>query len=218
MPLRVNKGIPIWSPPAPEPINEGLGDIRLVTPPSVPSLPTRTAQSRILQVPMIEQDEKNWCWAACIQMIMAFFNHNLGQCGVAGLLFENRDCCANRSSCDVGCDPEDVERVLLKPPLGVSCRLVDGLISFNNIMDEINEGRPVAVSIIWETSDGRPHGGHLIIVKGWRILNNGQYIKVNDPLYGPGDISYSKLRTYYGPPDDDVDGVWRHTWTDIQRG
>jgi hypothetical protein len=218
MPLRVNTGIPIWSPPTPEPINEGLGDIRLVTPPSVPSLSTRAAQSRILQVPIIEQAEKNWCWAACIQMIMAFFNHNLGQCSVAGLYFQDRDCCANRSSCDDGCDPEDVEEVLLKTPLRVICTRVDDVISFNSIMDEINEGRPVAVGIMWLTSDGRRRGGHLIIVKGWRIFNNGQYIKVNDPFYGPGDISYSKLRTYYGPPDDDVDGVWKHTWTDIQRG
>src|SRR5215510_6513670 len=106
MPLRVNKGITIWSPPAPEPITEGLGEIRDVTPPFVPLLPARAAQSHILQVPMIEQTEKNWCWAACIQMIMAFFNHNLGQCSVAGLLFENRDCCANRSSCNVSCAPE----------------------------------------------------------------------------------------------------------------
>src|SRR5262249_8571025 len=105
MPLRVSTRIPIWSPPTPEPITEGPGDIRHVTQPSHSSLPIRASTSRILQVPMIKQDEDNWCWAACIQMIMAFFKQPLGQCSVAGLLFENRDCCANRRSCDEGCDP-----------------------------------------------------------------------------------------------------------------
>jgi|RhiMethySRZTD1v2_1073278.scaffolds.fasta_scaffold04865_4 peptidase C39-like protein len=217
MPLRVNEGIPIWPPPPPEPIAEGIGDELHVPPLADPSLMT-FARPRSLRVPMIEQIEGNWCWAACIQMIMAFFGDDLDQCSVAGLLFSDRNCCANRRSCNEGCDPEDVERVLESPPLEVNCRREDGVISFESIVNEIDGGRPVAVGILWRNSEGEQTGGHLIIVRGWRIHNNKQYVKVNDPFYGPGDVPYSKLRTYYGPPDDDVDGVWKHTWIGIERG
>ena len=73
------------------------------------------------------------------------------------------------------------------------------------------------MAVLWFTPDGEQRGGHVLLVKGWRMFDERPFVKVNDPWYGPGDVSFSRLKNYYGPDDDGLDGVWRHTWTGFRR-
>lgn len=170
-----------------------------------------------LPVPMFRQKKKNWCWAACIQMIAAYYESEFTQCQIAQLLFTERNCCSNQRSCDEGCDPEDVKEVLRSDEMQIECRRFSQDLSFETVETEIREERPVAAAVLWFADDGEPRGGHLILIKGCHTKNNRQYVKVNDPFYGRGDVPFSKLKHYYGPEDDDQDGVWEHTWTKIAR-
>ncbi len=206
MPIPV-QGTPIWVPPAPAPPS---------TTDSVPGASAAEAPLRV-NIRMFRQKKKNWCWAACIQMITDFYQTQLSQCDIAQELFTTRDCCNNSNSCDEGCDPEDVKDVLRKDSMQIECRRFSRDLSFETISDEIQNQRPVAAAVLWFSHTGEERGGHLIIIKGVHIKNNRRFVKVNDPFYGRGDVPFSKLKSYYGPDDDDQDGVWKHTWIKIAR-
>ena len=211
MPIPV-ESTPIWEPTSVPPPSTGGSE-------SVSSAPSTTfaGPPLNLSVPMIMQEERNWCWAACIEMIMAFHNTAITQCSVAQLLFTERNCCANQDSCDEGCEAPDVKNVLRKDPIKVECRRYSRSLSFRTIEREIGNQRPVAAGVLWFSHDGQPRGGHLILIKGCHTENNKPFVKVNDPWYGPIDVPFTKLKSYYGPDDDDQDGVWEHTWIKIRK-
>ena len=210
MPIPVDS-TPIWSPvstpppgPVPQPSASAPGEAVAGAPLNLP-------------VPMIRQKKQNWCWAACIEMISGFYELEIEQCSIAKLLFTNRNCCGQPSSCDEGCDAEDVKVVLRKNPINVECRRFSRDLTFETIKTEIKSERPVVAGILWFSHDGEARGGHLILIKGCRESNNRRYVKINDPSYGRVEVPFPKLQTYYGPDDDDQDGVWEHTWTKIVR-
>ena len=73
-------------------------------PPS--NLPANTPASYNLIVPVVGQQESNWCWAACGQMVDEYLNPlpPTVQCQMANAAFGRTDCCVNPSSsaCNVG--------------------------------------------------------------------------------------------------------------------
>jgi hypothetical protein len=217
MPLNTSAGIRIWPPPEIEaPLNLPPGDA--FEPTSTEPTFDLAPAPHLLPVPWFEQEERNWCWAACIKMVMHFFKQtSVEQCEVAGLFIKD-DCCGDPDSFDFGCDPEDIERIFAEPRLGVSCSHQSDTVSFSRLQAEIDDGRrPIGVALFWFTPSGKKRGGHVIIVCGWNISDGRRCLNVNDPWYGQGNVPFSNLKFYYGPDDDGLDGVWRHTWVDIRK-
>ncbi len=217
MPLRNHGGIRIWPRAAALDLASKTLDNTSEPSPAL-LLPNLQPAPTTLPVPFFEQEETNWCWAACIQMVMHYFNQtSVDQCHVASLFFED-DSCSQPDSFNFGCDPEDVKRIFANPDLSVECTRRASTVQFGTIQKEINEGqRPIAVALLWFTPTKKERGGHIIIVKGWRMFDGKPFVKVNDPWYGRGDVSFARLKSYYGPDDDGLDGVWKHTWTSIRR-
>jgi hypothetical protein len=217
MPLRIESDITIWSPPpTPPPTDQPSAS------PSENTINTVNfaEAAHSLPVPLIRQEKRNWCWAACVQMVMHYFEQiSVSQCEVVSRFFD-RDSCADPDSFDTARDPGEIEDIFLRQQPSVMCRHQPGTVSFERIQSEIDERRrPLGVAILWFRPDGEQRGGHLILVKGWRLGNNDRpFVKVNDPWYnGIGEVPFSQLLRYYGPPDDGVNGEWRHTWTGIRR-
>jgi hypothetical protein len=155
-------------------------------------------------VPQISQEQTEWCWAACAQMVLQFYgNSSVQQCDLASKLF-GEPCCANPDSplCNEPAQVPDLAGVYAQ--WGRNAVLVPGDVPFETLQSEINANRPIEIGFIW--NDGT---GHQVLVCGWNIDGTGPYLLVNDPKWGSGAVYYSNLQAAYGW------GSWKWTWQSI---
>jgi hypothetical protein len=180
MPLKVTVGVPIKSPPGTAPPPPGA--------------------ARVLNVPFIGQEQTNWCWAGCCQMVFRFFGLNdVSQCQMASREFGG-DCCAapSSSACNQPNYPESTYY-----NYGFTCTPQQGAFTLGSLQAELNAGRPVEVYYSWYGG-----GAHVAIVRGY--YDNGD-LEVNDPAYGPGRRAYSFVLGGYGL------GTWTYTYSNLAR-
>src|SRR5437016_1161349 len=107
MPLRVTNTIPIQPPPEPHA--------------AVPALPG-LAGPVMLDVPYVRQEQTEWCWAACSQMVAAFFgNSAVKQCELANFLHNQTKCCQKPDSnaCNQPAQYDDIGNVYTQ--LNINC-------------------------------------------------------------------------------------------------
>src|SRR5437660_1156600 len=100
--------------------------------------------ARVLSVPWIKQEQTQWCWAACAQMVLRYYaNLTVQQCDLANWLFGLSDCCAAPSSslCNRPCQVSDVCRVY--NAFGLRCYSSSGTITLGAVQLEIDQGYPV---------------------------------------------------------------------------
>lgn len=181
MPLRVVTGIPI--PQA---------AMALVAP-GAPS---------VLSVAYIAQEQTNWCWAACCQMVFQFDGvAGVQQCDMATAQFGGNCCAAPSSSmCNQGNWPENTYG-----HYGFNCSRSNIPFTPGSLQAEIDAGRPVECYYAWAGG-----GAHVALICGY--YPNGD-LEVNDPwsAYGKGRRSYSYVLTAYGL------GTWSITYSNLQK-
>lgn len=160
-----------------------------------------------LPVPQIAQEQTQWCWAACADMVVHYYGNTAArQCEFANWLFGQSNCCASpgSSACNRPCQINDVSRVFSR--WGIRSNYSGGSVSFGTLRSEVDSSRPVEVGYAWNGG-----GGHVALVTGWIVVSGGNALRVNDPAYGSGGVYYNKLLTAYDM------GQWRWTWTGIRR-
>jgi hypothetical protein len=212
MPLRVSEGIPI------SPEGGVSGDM-----PGPPLLGDK------LDIPPVVQQQSQWCWAACAEMVLTHYALHKDQCAIVAeklALSDDspHDCCGDNevNFALVACENvlvDDVWRRLhiksdLKadgvPPLDAPLGRVD----FATIQDEIKNKRPIEVGIQWHIDRG---GGHAVLIIGWTEKDGKPAVVVNDPLPTSllgvngqsGTLLLSELKKAFGH------GKWIHTWTGL---
>ena len=169
--------------------------------------PAVTLGAGPLNVPMIKQEQTQWCWAGCADMVTHYYgNPGVAQCDFANWLFSQSLCCGAPSSslCNNPCKGTDVSRVYSN--WGINSALTSSTVSFSTLDWEISNSRPVEVAYKWTGG-----GGHVALVIQTGVVNNQQAVRVNDPAYGSGGVLYNDLLNAYGQ------GTWILTWTDIRR-
>lgn len=126
-----------------------------------------------VDVPTLPQQASNWCWAASGQMTMRYFGHDVAQCTEANNRFGLTTCCRNNSgSCNNGGWPE-YEKYHF-----TADQTSNAALSWEQVRSQIYCARkPVAFS--WHWPGG---GGHMMVLKGYLVVNNVKYVDVNDPL------------------------------------
>lgn len=149
----------------------------------------------LLRVPFIRQQQLNWCWAACCEMLLQF--HSLtpaSQCQMASHVF-GRTCCAAplHPDCDQGAWPDDVYG-----DFGVWVRRWDQVFSEGEVEAFIAAKTPLEVYYAW--TGGK---AHVAIIVG-RFANGD--LLVHDPSYGTGRRSYRAVVSAYGL------GAWTMTY------
>jgi len=164
------------------------------------------SESKILPVPEITQEELNWCWAGCADMVLTYYGEAITQCALAAWLFQMPDCCSAPSSCDKPCQLSDVSRVYEQ--WEVQADFQCEAISAADLQSELDAGRPVAVAFQW--TEG---GAHIVIICGWEQDQTGLLFNVNDPDPAKGSSvhDYADLVSAFGL------GTWRWTWTGIEK-
>lgn len=219
MPLGIPNGIPI----EPKDVTP-----EAVPPGAIPQGPAPNAQpdSRVLDIEPVTQDEDQWCWAACVQMVSTFFASRKDQCEVVGRkigLNDPKACCVQKEQFkEEGCSPKEMEVVwercdIKAVPLLATNSDQPQQLKFTQIREQINNNHPVEVGIKWNEEEGG--GGHAVIIKGWERSNGSKLVWVNDPLPQTklhltgtqGKILLEELQTA------NLFGLWLHTWTNITK-
>jgi hypothetical protein len=153
---------------------------------------------------MQAQQQTNWCWAAVSASVARFYRATTRwrrQCLVASREL-GQTCCpagANPAACNV---PWYLERALtrvghLKTWAGAPATVVQ-------IRREITAGRPLGARIGWASG-----GGHFVVLSGYSTAAAGNFVTVDDPIYGHSTISLATFQSSY-----QGSGSWTHSyWT-----
>ncbi|MFH1038462.1 MAG: C39 family peptidase [PVC group bacterium] len=167
-----------------------------------------SASAGILSVPVLYQQQEQWCWAASCQMILSYYGYSSTQCDMANWCFYQTSCCnnviwpsgtgpsCNQSNWIFGYD-RDMQDVLVAwgsiYGTGVSSYLL-----WSTLTSEIDSSRPFVIGFSW--SGG---GGHALVGRGY----SGGYVYYNDPWPGNGYMYAIYSWMCYGCSE----GVC-HTW------
>jgi hypothetical protein len=153
-----------------------------------------------------DEDEPNWCWAACAQMMGSLFlNRLIDQCTFANAVFSGANCCDDRTACNAPVDITDDNIRAIFAVIGKVPNYVPTFLSFEDLEAEIGSKQlPVEVGFQWDPQHGG--GGHVAVVCGVSTQGSDQQVYVNDPVYGCGWIEFSNLLSAYGL------GSWQCTW------
>ena len=161
-----------------------------------------------LGVCQIEQEQNLWCWAACAEMVLRYYDIcHVRQCDFANWLFKQTHCCAEPSSaeCNRGCFVHDVSSLYLQ--WNIRSKFIGGMVPFSVLQAEIDAGCPVEIGFLWKERGT----GHVVLVSGWHTDGTEEFVHVNDPNNGFQFLTYAELQTAYGK------GTWSFTWTGIRR-
>ncbi|WP_172652936.1 papain-like cysteine protease family protein [Rhodococcus opacus] len=160
-----------------------------------------------LSVPLIYQEQTNWCWAACTEMILRYHNETrYRQCDFASWLFGQSGCCSYPSSsiCNQGAYPNQITAVF--QAWLIQSQYANYAVSYNSLDAELINGRPIEVAYHWSSG-----GGHVALVIETNYANGSYLVTVNDPWYGRIVTPYNSLLQAYGY------GTWSLTWFGIRR-
>src|SRR5689334_20453365 len=143
---------------------------------------------------------REWCWAGVSGSIEHHYDPatDLTECKIAAAEL-HLSCCDSRQQCN------RVHR--LDPPLERLGRLrakpIFRPISFDEVRQEIDAGRPIAVRVGWH--DG---GGHFLVIFGYHVTQSGlRQVILGDPFYGDSRTSYDLFCTSY-----QGSGTWTDTF------
>ena len=221
MPLRMTEGFPVAHATRRRESADESTHERLATNESVASSAPREHK---LVVPRRRQQQADWCWAACVDMVLHYYGlRAVEQCEIVGRKITREDCCDDprNEEFSVPCAPKWVRGVWASWGIDARSHLPRkgrlGWISEAALKRELDAERPVEVGFQWTNG-----GGHAVVVRGWREGRGVQsYFYVIDPwnwagdprevffAEGVGQVSYKELRTAYGM------GRWKWTWTGI---
>ncbi len=157
-------------------------------------------QSKQLAFTMQAQTQTNWCWAATSTSVSHFywFLSNWTQCTVANAELGLTDCCNGSvpSACNVAWY---LDRALTRTNNFVS---ITGSVSFQQVRDEIDAGRPVGARIGWNGG-----GGHFMVIYGYSLVVGTEYFDIDDPIYGKSHLTVADFSSNY-----QGSGTWTHTY------
>ena len=159
--------------------------------------------SNTLSFSMQHQQQGNWCWAAVAASVRNYFQSPpdplMQQCTVVNHQLSRTDCCATAPP--TGCNVRgSLQRALAW--VGHLKARQSGTLDIGPISLQINTKCPIGVRISW-----RGGGAHFVAIVGYSDLPTGQFVDVEDPLYGPSVFRLSAFKTGYKS-----DGTWTHTF------
>ncbi|WP_323120310.1 C39 family peptidase [Burkholderia alba] len=139
-----------------------------------------------LNVPIVQQDHSEWCWAADADAVLTYRNISTSQCAIANWVSGVGYACNNSSF-----DWNDAVNSpnYLSGTTGISGILwslgrrnstyYDEPLSYQAVTSAIRQGNPVV--ILWQWPNG---GGHFLVVDGYD--DNGQMMYFMNPWPGEG--------------------------------
>ena len=168
--------------------------------------------AQILNVPLVIQEQTNWCWAATSKCVLDYYSFTNAQCTIADYTrtvatwhnFGSVNCCVDPSQ---GCNywnymwgfPGSIEDILIHFG-SIYDNEISTYLSIPQIQAEASAGRPFIFRWGWYSG-----GGHFLVGQG--ISGTNMYYM--NPLPGYG----YEISNYNWVVDDGSSHTWTHTLT-----
>lgn len=145
----------------------------------------------------IEQEQDNWCWAACMEMVVGPSHR---QCVMANNAFEIEDgkCCVSGHSPE--CDrPLKVKKITSEwGRYGQTADFSQAPLTEEQTVQALDGGNPIEIGLLWNGG-----GGHAVLLVGYSKEDEDLLFTVYDPLEG----------VFVGPHDEVVSAFGSGKWT-----
>lgn len=165
-----------------------------------------------LDILRIEQEQSQWCWAACGAMLYQCLKKRpIEQCTIAGNYFNTlglkQEACLNPDLFNYGCPPNTISKVY--ESVGISSKLINGAPKPTLLFNEIaRDGRPILGMLQYTNG-----AGHILIISGVSQAQHSTdthiYAIDSRKGYSNGWIPYTSLLSGWGQ------GAWLYSWINI---
>lgn len=167
------------------------------------------ARATVLPVPLVSQEQDQWCWAAVSSALLGYYGQSVKQCAIAEWTrtqatwhsFGSVDCCVSAAS---GCNywnydfgaPGSISAILSH--WGVANSGFGSTLTQSQVQTEIAAGRPFVLRWAWPTGEG-----HFVVGHGL----SGSTMSYMDPWQGEGHKTGSYAWVASGS-----DSAGTHSW------
>lgn len=169
---------------------------------------------KILHVDFIPQDLTNWCWAACVAMVLQFYKIEFGkqcQLAAAGLGASATTCCTDVTRPDCDCPLSDDEITCLWHARKIPASYEPNRIPDLDLFREIDcEERPVEIG--YGPGPGQDGVGHVVIVYGWQ----GEFGQLSFLSHDPQNRAQTAM-ALFALPGRSGNRVWDATWRNLDK-
>jgi hypothetical protein len=168
------------------------------------ALKALAASGNTLDVPFNAQEQSNWCWSACYQMVFSYFSFSLTQCKIAQQVPWNSysNCCGKPECCNNAASVANVAQGWNK--WSYANTYSSASIPFSGIQTTIDNNNIVQAGL------SITGGGLLLVLVIGYVTGNTGYVHVNDPSNTQASVmTYGYLQSAYGK------GTWSYTWNNI---
>ncbi len=153
-----------------------------------------------LDVPLIQQEQSQWCTYASMEIILDYLGAGLvRQCDIAnksrGYAGTSHDCCVAANAEGICNEGDDFHF----DQWGYNATFTSSPLTFAQLTSEISNLRPIAFQWSWASG-----GGHAMVVVDVDTVESGDYVTVVDPGASDGDtyaITYDEWVGYAAPDD-----------------
>ena len=165
-----------------------------------------TRKKVVLQFTMQDQLGDAMCWAAVGVSCVNFYDpgSKWTQCQLAkeSMVPHPHDCCANaeHSPCNTPWYLQNEKGIGSFVTAQIADNFQEGFISFEQLMAELDQGRPVAYLLeidIDGVLDGRSKFTHFLIVAGYEQTTSEQNVVIYDSYFHKSEMAYQEFVTNY---------------------
>ena len=158
------------------------------------------AHPNLLSISVQSQLQTEWCWAAVASSVAVFYQDQppKSQCELA-TQFLGVPCCVNPLPAPPPPQWEGNRSYSLDVPLTVlqhlAGQLIPNVISFQDIMTDIDAGKPICCHIKWDQD--APQEGHFNVIVGYDAQTQDVIIRDPNPHYGQSTMPYDTFVSNY---------------------
>ena len=128
---------------------------------------------KILPMYRVGQQTIVWCWAACSEMVLNYYQHPTPQCYILSTWF-SFDCCSFPNYCKTTGTLQQIS-TNLNYFGGLNSTVKNSTLTLSEIATEIANNRPIIIAYTNYQS------GHVVVIFGYDLAN--QLIYIYDPYY-----------------------------------
>ena len=153
----------------------------------------------LLRVPLVNQDNFVWCWAASGEMVTAYYKKHIPKCKFVSDKVHDAACCPNGQpdDCSTTGTAQDLQALLTTYGF-VAPQVSTTALNWEQATNEIDHKGPFLVTLRGTGED------HMVVVTGY-MENSDKFLVINDP--DPNGMTYRTLYDYQSQQTSTITGI-----------
>lgn len=157
-----------------------------------PYTPPINSNPETITITHSPQETEVWCWAACSQMVLRYYNRFYSQVDIVTYVF----------GAPYNTPANDAQLIYALNGLGnMNVNINLGALSFSSLSNTINAGLPLIAAYQGSFI------GHVVVIYGFDAYQN---LYIHDPAYGSVRVPYANSFSYSGSM------FWNRTFVNIR--